>query len=148
MASYTENFTEVHQVLAHEPADSQTAEVNSGYVDVGDFHRIVVIISVGDIAATGTFDVLIQQATDTAGTSSKSLSPSKASTQLTQAGGDSDDLIIFDFPCSELDVTNSFDCVNVRVSPGTAATEFSMIVLGACPRFPPVSTTLVTEIIT
>lgn len=148
MAVYTENFSEVHQVLAHEPADSQTVEVNSGYVDVGDFHRIVVIISVGDIAATGTFDVLIQQATNTAGASSKSLTPSKASTQLTQAGGDSDDLLIFDLTCSELDVTNSFDCVNVRVSPAVAATEFSMIVLGVCPRFAPVVTTLVSEIIT
>jgi hypothetical protein len=38
--------------------------------------------------------------------------------------------------------------VNVRVSPATAATEFSMIVLGVCPRFAPVATTLVTEIIT
>jgi hypothetical protein len=148
MASYTENFTEVHQLLAHEPADSQTVEVNSGYVDVGDFHRVVVLISVGDIAATGTFDVLIQQATSTAGASSKSLSPSKASTQLTQAGGDGDQVLVFDFPCSELDVTGGFDCVNVRVSPATAATEFSMMVFGACPRFAPVATTLIQEIIT
>jgi hypothetical protein len=39
MAVYTENFSEVHQVLAHEPADSQTVEVNSGYVDAARVAR-------------------------------------------------------------------------------------------------------------
>ncbi|NIP86987.1 MAG: hypothetical protein GTO03_16045, partial [Planctomycetales bacterium] len=47
----------------------------------------------------------------------------------------------------ELDVANGFDCINVRINPVDAATEFALLVLGCIPRFPPVATTLVTEIV-
>lgn len=144
--SYTERFSEVHQVLAHIPADSETVEINTGFVALNLIHRLVVIISVGDIAATGTFDVALQQATTTGGAGAKALA-GKSTTQLTQAGGDGDDLLIIEVKSIELDVSNSFDCVNVRISPAVAASEFSVLVLGICQRFVAVPTTLVTEIV-
>ena len=58
--SYTQRFSEVHQVLAYEPPDSFAAELNTGFLDIGDFHRVVVIVQVGDIAAGGQVTVNIQ----------------------------------------------------------------------------------------
>lgn len=143
---YTERFSEVHQVLAHEPADSQAVEVNSGFLSLANFHRAVVIISLGDMAAGGQFVVNVDQATNTAGASSKALT-GKSTTRLTQAGGDGDDLLIIEIKSIELDVANGFDCINVRINPVDAAAEFALLVLGCIPRFPPVATTLVTEIV-
>lgn len=145
--SYTQRFTEMHQLLAHIPADSETTEINSGFVSLAAFHRAVILISVGDIQASGTFDVTIDQATDTGGSSSKALS-GKSITQLTQAGGDGDDAVAIEIQTAELDVTNGFDCINVRVSPATAASEFSVMIFGCIPRFPPVTTTAWAEIVT
>ena len=142
---YTERFSEVHQVLAHVPADSETAEVNSGYVNVANFHRVAVLISVGDLAATATFDVDIEQATTTAGANAKAIT-GKSITQLTAT--DDDVVLIMELRTEELDVTNGFDCINVECTPATAAVEFAVIVLGCVPRFAPVSTTAVQEIVT
>ncbi|NIP86988.1 MAG: hypothetical protein GTO03_16050, partial [Planctomycetales bacterium] len=65
------------------------------FLSLANFHRAVVIISVGDMAAGGQFTVNVDQATDTAGTSSKALT-GKSTTRLTQAGGDGDDLLIIE----------------------------------------------------
>ena len=143
---YTERFSEVHQVLAHEPADSFAAEVNTGFLSLANFHRAVIIVSVGDIAAGGQVTINVDQATDTTGASSKALT-GKSATRLTQAGGDSDDLSIIEIKSIELDVANGFDCINVRINPVDAASEMAVLVLGTIPRFPPVATTLVTEIV-
>ena len=88
---YTERFTEQYQLAAVEFPDSAGAgTLNGAWLSMRDFHRAFFMLLVGDIVATGTVDFLLQQATDTAGTGVKAIA-GKAITQLTQAGGDSDD---------------------------------------------------------
>jgi len=145
--SYTERFSEVHQLLDFIAVDSWTTEQNTGFFSLQNIHRAVVIIATGDMAVGATLDVTIDQATSTAGAGSKALS-GKSITQLSAAAGDADDVIIMEIRAEELDVTNNYDCINVRCSPAGAATEFCVLVFGVVQRFVPVSTTLLEEVIT
>jgi hypothetical protein len=145
---YTERFTEVHYPLDADYADSFAIGTHtSSYVSLQNYHRAVFVINVGDISAGGALDARVLQATDTSGTSAKAVS-GKAITQLTQAGGDGDDIIAIELQTEELDVTNSFDCVALELTVTSGATEFSYIIYGIVPRFPPTGTTNWQEVVT
>jgi hypothetical protein len=143
--SYTARFSECHEVLAHVPADSETAEVNTAWIYAGNHHRFAVLISVGDLAGAATFDVDLEQATDSSGTGVKAVT-GKSITQL--AATDDDVYIIIELQSEELDVANSFDYFRVEFTPATAAVEFAAFVLGVVPRFAPVSTANAEEVVT
>jgi len=147
--AYTNRFTEQYQLAAVEFPDSVApATVNGAWLSMRDFHRAFFMLLVGDIVATGTVDFLLQQATDTAGTGAKAIT-GKAITQLTQAGGDSDDACGIELQMEELDVTGGFDCVRWVLTIGTAAAEVGVAVLKGEPsRFKPTVTTAWTEVIT
>lgn len=123
---------------------SYTTVQDSGWVDVSTYHRVVVEIFVGAIAATGTLDVDVEQATDTSGAGAKNIT-GKSITQLTDADGD--DPIKIEIRMSELDTNNRYDAINVEATPLVAASIFAIAVYGIIPRFAPVPTTLYTEII-
>lgn len=144
---YTARFSEMFCPLASMHADSFAAgEHNSGYVALNNYHRAVILIDVGDLAATATLDVDLEQATSTAGAGAKAIT-GKSITQLTQAGGDSDDLVCMELRTEELDVDGGFDCINVEVTVANAAAEFSVWIFGYEPRFPPVPVTGWTEVV-
>ena len=147
--TYTERFTEVHYPLAYENSDAFTAGTDwaSSYVSLANYHRAVVVINVGDIAAGGFVDAEVLQATDTSGTGSKAIS-GKSITRLTQAGGDGNDLIAIELQTEELDVTNSFDCIALYVTVGSAQAELGYIIYGLEPRFPPTGTTNWAQVVT
>ena len=145
--AYTARFSETWYPLAVIHADSLSGEQNSGYVSLANYHRAVILIDVGDMVASATLDCQIEQATTTAGASPKDIT-GKAITQLTQAGGDSDQLICIEVTTEELDVDNGFDCINVEMTGAAAATEYSVWVLGDCSRYKPVPTTNWEEIVT
>lgn len=145
--SYTERFSEYAEVLAHVPADSETAEINTGALNMEGFNRAVVLISVGAMVATATFDVDVEQATDAALADLKPI-VGKSTTQLTAAGGDGDQVLIIELETSELDVDGGFSFIQVEFTPATAAVEFSALVLGIVPRFKPVSVANVQEVVT
>ena len=95
---YTERFSETHYPLASYHADSLgISTVYTAYVSLANYHRAVAGIDVGDMAGTATLDVSIVQASDTAGTGVKAIT-GKAMTQLTQAGGDGDDIFCIHRP--------------------------------------------------
>jgi flagellin-like hook-associated protein FlgL len=142
----TERFSEIAEILAHIPADSETAEVNTGWIFAGNHHRFAVLTSLGDMVATATFDIDVEQAQDSSGTGAKNVT-SKSITQLTQAGGDGDQVTIIELKGTELDVSGGFDYIQVEVTPAVAAVEFAVFLLGLVPRFAPVSTTNVEEIV-
>ena len=146
MSTFTENFSEVCQVLAHVPADSETTVIDSGNVLVENFRRVVCLISVGDMATNATFDVDLEQASTTAAGTRKAIT-GKSTTQLTQAGGDGNQVLIIELRTEELDVNGGFKYVNLELTPATAAVEFSALILGFVPRYAPVSTTAVEEIV-
>ena len=60
---------------------------------------------------------------------------------------DGDDLVAIEVRTEELDVTNNFDCIQVRVEIGGAAVELSYILYGIVPRFAPVGVTNWAEVI-
>lgn len=148
MAEYTARFSELHYPLAMDYSDSFARGVHtSSYVSLMNYHRAVVVINVGDIAAGGALDARLLQATTTAGAGVKAIT-GKAITQLTQAGGDGDDIICIELQTEELDVTNAFDCIALELTVvNDAAVEFSYIVYGIEPRFPPTGTTNWAEVV-
>ena len=137
---YTQRPSEVMVPLAVMHADSYSGVQDSGYVSLALYHRAWIVLDVGDMAVGATLDIDVEEATTTAGIDGKNIT-GKSITQLTQAGGDGDDLICISIRTEELDVANMFDCINVEVTGAGAATEYSLIIYGCEPRFPPVPVT-------
>lgn len=144
MASYTERFTEGYELLAHIPADSETVEQNTAFLDCSNFHRVFVLISVGDIAGAGTFDVDVEQAQDSAGTGVKNIT-GKSIAQLVAA--DDDVALAIELRMEELDVDNDFNFIRVELTPAVGAVEFAVFVFGFVHRFAPPATTPWEEIV-
>lgn len=147
MAEYTSRFSELHYPLASDYADSFAIGTHtSAYVSLMNYHRTVIVINVGDIAAGGALDARLLQATTTAGAGAKAIT-GKAITQLTQAGGDGDDIVCIELQTEELDVTNAFDCIALELTVTSGAVELSYIIYGIEPRFPPTGTTNWAEVV-
>lgn len=145
--SYTSRVSERMYPLAYEHADSQAAGAhNSPYVSLQNYHRAWFVLNVGDMAVGATLDAGVQQAQDTGGTGVKAIA-GKTITQLTQAGGDGDDLVCIELQTEELDVDNAFDCVRFYVTVAGAAVEYSAVLYGLISRFKEVPTTNWTEIV-
>ena len=148
--SYTERFTENVCLLYNLAPISVAsgAEVFTSYVSLQNYHRAVIIIHTGVMAGTSTIDAVVHQAVDTAGSGTpKHLDTSKAITQLTQAGGDSNKDVAIEVQTEELDVDGGFDCIALGYTVGAAASIMSIEIYGLEPRFKPVPTTAWDEIV-
>lgn len=115
------------------PASQGAGTANSGWVSMANVHRVMALIEVGTFGASATVDAKVQQAQDTSGTGAKDIT-GKALAQMLAAGGNNKQAII-NVEAQELDVANGFDCVQLSVTVGTAATGTSAVVLGVNPRF-------------
>lgn len=144
---YTNRFTEVEELggILY-PVNRAIATYNTAWTSMSNFQRLVAKLSVGVIAAGGTVDMLLQQATDAAGTGAKAIA-GKAITQLTQAGGDGDDVCIIELRTEELDVDGQFEFVRAQliVAGNTAFTNLE--VWKHVANYPPVSVTPLTEVV-
>lgn len=153
MGLYTQRFSEGHYPLVEENADSFAANTyDSAYASLQDYHRAVLVINVGDMGQGATLDVQIRQATSAAGAGVKTIADkagtgTKAITQLTQAGGDGNQLLCIELQTEELDVDNRFSFVGVRAVVAGASIEYSWILYGIITRFKPVPTTNWDEVI-
>ena len=149
--SYTERFSEVHYPLVNVvPAvKSPAGEVISSYVSLANYHRAVLVIHTGAIAATGTVAVRLLQATTTGGASAKGIpttaTQDKITTVLTTA--DANSVIVIELRTEELDVANGFDCVAIGFDVDTDTVAMSAILYGIEPRFMPVPTTNYNEVV-
>jgi hypothetical protein len=144
---FTQRFSEVCEVLAHEPADNFGISTQvSAWLLMENFHRALLLVSVGDMAAAATLDISITQASDGTGTGAKAIT-GKAATQLTQAGGDGNDLVMIELRSEELDGNNGFEYIRANLAIAGNSVELAYVVLGLVPRYPPVSTTNVTEVV-
>lgn len=150
---YTERLSERIAPLVVEPADSFDAAIyDSVWVAMGTYHRAWLVANVGDMAQGATFDIQIRQAQDAAGTGAATIADkagtgTKAITQLTQAGGDGDDLVGIELQTEELNVNGGFDFIGVRMVIANAAVEVGYVLYGESPRFAAVPVTAWTEII-
>lgn len=151
--SYTQRYSEVTNPLLAEHADSMgAATYDSAWASLQNYHRAVLVLNVGDMAAGATLAVQVRQAQDAAGTGAKAIlnkagTANKAITTLTQAGGDGDQLLCIELQTEELDVENNFEHVGVRAVVGVAAVEYGWELLAFEPRFAPVPTTNWDEIV-
>lgn len=150
---YTARRSEIMYPLAGAFADAVGAGANaSAWVNVRDYHRLWLVINVGEMQATSTLDAVLQQATTTGGAGGKAILAknqvtNKAITQLTAAGGDSDSLVCIELQTEELDVSNGFDCVRFVITIALAVSEYSAILYGCESRHMAVPTANWTEII-
>ena len=116
------------------------------WISMAGRHKALCIALVGDIGVTGTVDVELHEATDAAGTGAKAIA-GKAITQLTQAGGDSDDACAINLRTEEMDCANGFAFIRARMDCLVASSNAAVLILGNVPRYAPVTQTPWTEII-
>lgn len=133
----TERFNEVFTPLGQVSPISSSAANSSSWVDVSNMARIVAIIQTGLIAATGTFNAKLEQATSSGGAGAKDIT-GKAITALDDTG-DNKNLVI-DCRADELDVNNGFKFVRLTLTGATAASLMSGILLGTPAYTPAVQT--------
>jgi len=146
--TYTENFTEIHEPGGTFYADSRAiGTFNTAWLSMRDHQRAVFILNVGEMQQAATLDLAIQQAQDAAGTGAKAFVPAKAITQLTQAGGDGDDLVIVEVRTEEMDVNNQFDWIRGVITIAGAAVECALTPLRLASNYPPVPVTGWTEVV-
>lgn len=144
---YTNRFTEAFVPLLVEPADSQGVGAHAtAYANLRNYQRIVAVLNVGEMQQGATLDMLINQATDLAGTGAKVVA-GKAITQLTQAGGDGDDLVAIELCTEDLDVDGEFAFINVVPTVAVGAVEYGLVVYGFVASYEPVPITAWTEIV-
>ena len=149
--AYTENFTEKHYPLIQVvPAvKSPAGEVISSYVSLANYHRAVLLIQFGAIAATGTVRVRLIQATDTSGTSPKGIPTTATQDKITSAivTGDANSVVAIELRTEELDVTGGYDCVAVGFDVDTDTVAMGAVLYGIEPRFAAVAATGYNEIV-
>jgi len=133
--AYTERFTEVHELLANLVVTSSGAEQNTGYVEVGRFHRG--FIQIIPVTLGGALNVDVEEATDTTGAGAQTFDSGGKDTTIPQT--DTNPTII-EWRNEELTVDSAYDALNVEVTPGGAST-FVVQVWGTVPRKAPVATT-------
>ena len=145
--SYTQRVSEDFAPLVSYNADSLGAgTTTSAYVDMETYHRGWLVLNVGEMQAGATLDVSLRQATDNAGAGVKAIT-GKAITQLTQAGGDGDDLLCIELQTEELDVDGGFNFVTVTVTVAVDNVELAWTYFGTQSRFKPVPVTNWTEVV-
>lgn len=124
-------------ILAVTVPDSRTAgTVRSGDADMSKFESAMIIITVGEMAATSTLDAVVHQA-DSAGANDKVLGTTKAITQLTAT--DDNKQVVINVRAEEMDMANNFSNLNLNVTVANAAVDYGVVILGFNPRYAPAS---------
>lgn len=143
--SYTREFTEAHQFLAKLDPDQRVAGAYfTNWSQMQTNHRAVVILLTGDMAATATLNLVVQEAQDNTGTGAQAIA-GKAITALTQAGGDANDTCVIEVRTEEM--TPGYDFIRAVATVANAAVDFAVQILGVVSRYPAVATANLTEII-
>ena len=107
------------------PPDSLAASTEtSSEIDVTGYHEALLIVSVGDLGSSATLDCKIQAASTTGG--SLSDITGAAITQQTQAGGDSDSIVVGRVLCN---AQNPFWKVVTTVGTATSYIGVTMILM-------------------
>ncbi len=134
-------FSEQVEVLTRLAPASYSSAQTLTRVKADKHTRIVVLLGVGAMTATGTLDMTVQQATLVTGGSLKNIKNKAGNdltfTQLLAASGGGKDYIAFEFRTGALDP--AYPWIAVVATPATAASIFGVWVLGVDPKYAPVS---------
>lgn len=143
--SVTQLFTEGHRLDFIQPASRTSAEATTGWLSMRDYHKFAVILMLGAAAANATVDMKLSQATDDAGAGAKDIT-GKAITTL--GGSDDNSEVVIELDSSELDVSNSYDYVNVDLLiGGAAACLTAAVAIRYQPRFSAVDDSNLAEVV-
>ena len=147
--SYTHLFTEVHHVtLCQVPVVYAFGAIAyTGWYLMSNYQRGQFILMTGTMVATSTVNLILQQDILGDAASAKVFTPAKAITQLTQAGGDGDDLVGLQFRTEEMDVDGGFKYVRAGYTVGTANCAIALLFIRFIANYVPVPTTTWTEIV-
>lgn len=113
---------------------------DTDWFDMSKFERIMAINMIGTLGEGAEFDAKLQQASDANGTGAKDIT-GKAITQFTE---DTSPVVenkqqIINCRADELDVTNNFTHVRLRITVGTASCDGAGLVVGFDARQQPAS---------
>lgn len=145
---YTARFTEVHRLGDWNQPMTGTAGQTwaTDYESMQQYQRAVYLVFVGAMAAGATFNFLLAQAKDAAGTDAVAIA-GKQITELTQVDGGATSACIVEVRTEELDVDNGYTHVAGAAVIGVNNVTFCVIPLFFCANNPPVPITQWTEII-
>ena len=118
--SYTQRFYEDWELLAvlsPQTANGTVGEHNTGYVNVGDYHRVAALVLPGEPAGASTIDIDVEEATDAAGTGAQNVT-GVAPNQIVAA--DAGQAGCIEFQTEEMDAANDYDFINLEVEPTPA----------------------------
>ena len=144
--SYTEQFTEVHDILATLKPTAVNAAAgvhNSGYVSLADYHRAFVWFAVGEPTGAATIDLAITQATSAAGAGAVPLlTPAAVTKNPAQiVAADIGSHVGIEVRSEELDVTNLYIFINVEVTVTGDPFYYDLVIFGIVGRYEPVGVT-------
>jgi hypothetical protein len=120
-------------LASYDPISTAASTVTTGWVNSGNFHAFMALVSTGVLGASATVDAKIQQATTSAGAGAKDVT-NKTITQIVKATGDNKQAII-NVKNADLDVEGGFTWVRLSITVGTATSIVAGYLLGFYPRF-------------
>ena len=144
--SYTEQFTEVHDVLATIPCTAANAAMgahNTGYVSLADYHRAFVWWDIGEPAQGATMDLVLTQATSAAGVGAMALTTPAAATKNPAqiVAADAGEHVGIEIRSEELDITNGYIFVQAEITIAVGAFYSDLVIFGIVSRYEPVGVT-------
>lgn len=146
---YTANFTEIHEPGGElYPVSRAIGVYNTAWLDMADHQRIVFLIAVGDIAAGGTVDFEVRQATSAVGANATNIFPIAGTITITQlSAADDNSLVAVEVRTEQMDVDGGFHYLSGRltIAGNTALTTVVPLRLGT--NYPPVPVTGWTEVV-
>lgn len=119
-----------------DPDAYSTGTQTSDWALMENWGRALAIINAGIIAASGTLDAKLMQATSSTGAGAVTIA-GKAITQMTT--GDNDKQAMIDLKADELNVAGGFTYVALRMTLATAGGDVGGVLLGGDPRYGPAS---------
>ena len=127
---------------------------DSAWISMAGYRNALFIVQLGALNdAAATVDIVIEQATDNAGTGAKALAGrrgAKAATQITAGAGfaTGNRLVLLYVRAEEMDVNNAFNFLNCEITVSAGDTCLASVV---CARdvaeYKPVTTTNVEEVV-
>ena len=121
-------------VATVDPDANATGAFTSDYVNMEEFGEALAIVMAGVLAASGTLDAAVLQATSSTGASVKAIR-GKSITQLDTASNDKQQLI--NIQTDELDVAGGFSFIALRLTHTTAGGDAAGLILGTQCRHAP-----------
>ena len=143
---YPELDTERMELLAVIHPDLHQGTYYTPWIAMQGRHKAIAKLYVGDIGQAGTVDLELQEATDAGGTGAAAIA-GKAITQLTQAGGDSDDSCAINLRTEEMNCAANYAFIRARLDVLAASANVGLLILGNVPRNAPVTQVPWTEVI-